>query len=373
MGDLFIYTGSDEATAAEEARKKVDALVGADKDDFNPEVFRTSDTRDDAAILDDLMSSINTPPFLVAVKTCWLQNYSGFANESAASVKSPGDLGKAIRRFTEMVKEPLPDYVNIVINASGIDKRKPFYKAISKVYKFVVFDKPDMNSRNWQQQVAELLRHRAQDKQMELSRDVIAYLMEVIGDDTGRIDPELEKLLCYAGEQPSLRDAREICIGQREASAFAINDALGKRNLGDAFTVISQSLEHSKSPDSDCMRLTRMMGRYFREVLHAKLLLAGLKVSPRELGAKIKQLGDDAKMQFPHNPLLGIHPFRLQLLAEAAERYGGPELVDIISWLAEFDKLNVSSSLPRRLALETLTMRIIKGHQQTIPTAASRL
>jgi len=365
MGVLLLLTGDDAATIAEEAHKAVEKLVGKEPDDFALEVFRTGDDRDALTVLGDLIGSVMTPPFLGGDKTVWLQNFGEFESEATASAKNPSPLAKALARLAEVISAGLPEDVNLILSGPDVDAKKALAAACKAKGKVQAFSRPVLTSRDWQREVERLLRLRADERGMRLAGPVLEYLVEVIGVDTGRLTQEVEKLYCYAGDAPTLEQAKDVCIGTREAGPFALSNAFGRRDLNEVMTVISQTLENTKAEDSACLVMTRQMGMVFRRMLHARLLMSYFKLrNPFDLPAAVRNMQPAEKEQYRGNMLFSMGDFQMRNVARDSESYAPQELLEILSWLADMDKLNVSSSLPRRLALETLALRIIAGQRK---------
>ncbi len=365
MGAIFLFSGDDAATIAEEARKTVAGLTGPEPDEFALEVIRESDDRDAAATVQDLLGSIQTPSFLGGVKTVWLSGFSAFGDEPPASEKNLSPLAKAMSQLADVIRQGIPDDINLVLSGTGVDSKKPLAKACEAAGKTRFFDQPEVDQRGWERQMQSLIRQRAGERGMTLDAAIVDYLMEAIGADTGRMTTEIEKLYCYGGENPTLEQVQELCVGNRDAGRFALSDAFGQRDLNAVFTTIGRVLDNHKNPDSACIMLTRQMAGVFQRFLHAKLLMQHLKTTPRDLGRAIEGLTPEQEAQFEGNLALGIkNAWYRGKVAEQADCYAGAELVDAVELIAQFDKLNVSSALPRRLALETLALRIITGRRR---------
>ncbi len=372
MGQIFLITGDDDASVAEETRKILTQLVGPEPDEFSIDLFKEGDDKSAAQVLEELIASVNTPSFLGGDKTVCLQNFSAFGEEAAAKDKDPKPVAKALRQLAEMIKATLPPDLNLILSGIGIDSRKGLNRACTEAGKVLVFNKPEMGKRNWEREVQDLIRQRAAERHMRLTQPMLMYLTEIIGTNTGRVVPELEKLLCYAGEEPTMAELREICVGTREASQFALSDAFGSRNLNEVLTVIDQTLAHSRNADNECIGLTRRISAIFRRMLHVKALMSYERIAnPRTLGDRVQAMSDADKAKYPGNECFGMHPFYLQNIAKGASNYSPHELLDILSWLAQFDRLNVSSSMPRRLMFETLAVRIITGHRTSARQSAA--
>lgn len=365
MGKVYLFTGDDESTISREARKTVEKLVGKDPDDFALEVLRETDDRDAAATMGEAINSILTPSFLGGEKTIWLQNFSAFGEEAAASEKKPSAVAKAISRLSELIKDGLPEDVHLVLSGTDVHGSKSLARACKAQGEVNSYAVPELNRRGWERQVETLINREADERGMKLTPSMVQYLVEAIGVATGRLANEIEKLYCFAGSEPTMEQVREICVGTREAGPFALSNAFGSRDLNAVFTAISQSLDNAKNVDSACIALTRNMGTSFRRMLHMKILMSYENLrNPNDVHPHVERMSNEEKARYPGNMVFSMSSGQKWAVAKDAVNYSGPELLEILGWLATFDKLNVSSSLPRRLALETLALRIVTGQRQ---------
>lgn len=354
MAACYLITGNDEAAIREKARACVASLVGPEPDDLTLEVCRETDDRDAATALNDLLGAVLTPSMFGGPKTIWLQDFSAFADEGRDS-----PVGKGLTQLVGLIGEGLPDDVSLVLSGPGADAKRKLCRAAKKHGELHNCRKLDLQNRRWSQEVQALIHEKATAKGLQLAPGVIGYLVETIGVDTARIDPELEKVLCFAGERPTLEQVSQVCAGSREADAFALNTAFGRRSLEDAYAAIARFMSHSRDPEGETIRLVRMTATFFKGLLEARLLMQHLRARPEALADRLTRLSPEEEEQLGENGLAGRHPYFVKLRAEEANRYRPPEILRALSLLAETDRLLVSSGLPRRLLLETLALRII--------------
>lgn len=365
MSKVFLISGNDEPRVSERARAVVDQLVGPDADEFSLETHRETDETTPAEAVRNAVGAVLTPSMFGGAKTVWLRDFP-FANEgSAADLKAKQPLALALNELLESIQRGLPDEINLVMSGQGLMKNRRIYKTLQKLVKIEFLNKPELNNRNWRANVSELLRHAAAERGMQLPRGAIEYLTEVIGVDTARIPNECEKVYCYAGNQPTLEQIREICVGNREAVFYALTDGFGSRDLNAAFRTMSQFLGHTKDPESAVIGQVRLLCKYFRQLLHIKLLTLTLKTSPSGLEAAIGSLSETQRTELAYYEAISMSTWQLRRMGEAAGRYKGSELVDAVSLLARADRMSVSSSVSRRTILETLATRIILGDRAT--------
>ena len=359
--EIHLITGDDEPRIEAEAAKRVQRLAGDNPDAFALEVLKESDNVPPEKTLNEVLTAIQTPGFFGGRKTVWLKNFHAFSgNTSAAALKRKEPVALRLDRLQKLIAENFPDEVALVMSGPGVDARSRFYTACNEAGNVVKLAKPDLGNRNWRGDVLAVLNERATELGMKLSAAVAEYLVEVIGVDTGKILQELEKLYCYAGKQPTLEQTQEICVGSRNAVFYALNNALGRRSIAGAFTAVHQLLSHSDENHA-ILGLIRQAASLFKNLLEAKLLMSHLHLrSAGALSSRLKSLNAREQELFEGNALLGMHPFRIRMLAEQAENYRGQELLRAIHVLAQADRRLVSTNLPKRLVLENLILEIMR-------------
>jgi DNA polymerase III delta subunit len=373
MAEVYLITGTDEPLIEERARKLTRQFAGDDADAFTLEIHKESDDKTPAEAIDGVIEGLLTPSLFGGMKTIWLQNFRAFsgaakkADDETEYEDGGGLLKAAAGTLAKIISDRFPEDTNLVINGPGFDGRSRLVQACRRAGTVETLDKPKISDFKWRENVVRILEASAGNRQMTLPPDACEYLLEVIGVDTGRIGNELEKIYCYAGATPSLRDIQDVCTGTREAAYFALSNMLGDRDLNGAFATINQLLGNTKNPESAVIGLLRQASNHFRQLLEARLLLRVLNVSRRgELAPAVKSMSAADREHYGNYLLLTRvkSDWQMNRLAAQARKFTGPELVNAIGLLAEADKSNVSSTLSRRLILENLTFRIIAGHPQ---------
>lgn len=361
MSKVCLISGNDETQIAAAARRCIDTWTGA-AGELAVETFKESDGRGPAQVLDAFIGAIFTPSLLGDSRTLWLKDFSAFAAEPGAKDQPDrGTVAAGLARLRQLVAAGLPDDVALVLSGPACNRTKSLWKTCAKQGETQFFEKPDLRRPEGRRELARLVAEAARSKGLTLPQPAIEYLAEIVGDDLTRLDPELEKLCCYAGEHPTLAQVTEICRGKPEAMFYALNTAVAQRDLAAAMTAIDQLLSASKDPDGAVIGLTRSLGTCLRDLLEATLLLRLLKApNPRALGDRVKTLSAEEKARLAHFGLLDKHPYVVQMRAEEAQRYSGPELLAALGRIARADRQLVSSSIPPRLLLETLVLQIVR-------------
>jgi DNA polymerase-3 subunit delta len=87
--------------------------------------------------------------------------------------------------------------------------------------------------------------------------DAARALVEIVGDDASALATEVEKLAAWsAGEHIGRREVELLAAPAQEASAWAIMDAWGARDLPGALAACQSDLEHGSDPFAIAMRLS---------------------------------------------------------------------------------------------------------------------
>jgi DNA polymerase-3 subunit delta len=165
-------------------------------------------------------------------------------------------------------------------------------------------------------------------------------LIEIVGDDVNALATEVEKLAAWtAGEPIGRREVELLAAPAQEASAWAIMDAWGARDLPGALTACQSELERGADPFAVAMRLSSQVG----------LVRQTQDLADEGFGVK-----DIAKR-------LRKHEFRVRKALGHAENYTRDELDEAVIRLAALDaSLKGASRLSGELELERAIVELVR-------------
>ncbi len=361
--NVFLITGTDQAIIATTAEKLVREVAGENPDPFSLDVIREREGASTAEVVCELLNSLASPSFLGGRKTVWLQTVSAFEAEGAKTSKTAE--AKAFAKLCEVIQAGLPEDMLLVMSGSGVDQRKRLYKVCKELGNVTVCNKPEVRNRNWQAEMGRLVQEAARAKGMRLRPDVTAYLVEVLGTDTLRIDPELEKLCCYCGgpeAQVTLADAQEICLGSGEAMSWSFSDALGHRQLDEAMRLLDVLLRQEKEPEGAVLGLLLQTAGRFRQLLQLRVFMQEKNLrSPGQVMSAVEGLSKEAKETAVASGFecISFHPYRVKMLAEQAVKFSGPELVRSIGLHRDANRACVGSNVSNRVIMEQLIIKLL--------------
>ena len=183
---------------------------------------------------------------------------------------------------------------------------------------------------------------RAQFERLGIQADGEAAraLVEIVGDDVTALATEVEKVAAWAGGEPvSRREIELLAVPAQEASAWAIMDAWGARDLTGALSACQSDLEHGSDPFALTMRLS------------AQVALVRQTQALAEEGLGVK---DIAKR-------LRKHEFRVRKALGHADNYTRDELDEAVIRLAALDAaLKGASRLTGELELERTIVELVR-------------
>ena len=189
---------------------------------------------------------------------------------------------------------------------------------------------------------------RAQFERLDVSVDGegARALVEVVGEDATALASEVDKLAAWSGGEPvGRREVELLAAPAHEASAWAIMDAWGARDLAAALAACQADLERGTEPFLVAMRL----GSQIALVRQVQTL------QEEGLGAR-----DIAKR-------LRKHEYRVRKALGHAENYSRDELDEAVVRLAALDAaLKGASRLAGELELELTLIGIVSRPEHAV-------
>lgn len=364
--NLVLITGSDPEMIGVKAKEVVRGLAGDDPDAFALDIIQETDDVQGAEVLHQVVRSLRSPPFFGNRKTVWLCGFTKFAAEGGKGAGS--EDGRAFHALYEVLKQGLPQDMALVMSGPDADQRRQLARTCKAKGQVIVCAKPQVRDRHWEQEMRRLIAARAAAKKVALPEPVCDYLVDVLGTDTGRIDGELEKLICYVGgpEQPlTLAAAEAVCSGTGETVSWALTDALGRRDLAEVLRVVDVVLRTSKDPDKAARGLLLQVARHMRYLLQIRVFMQQRNLQrAKAVRAVVTEFDEEERNGCQRRGLefVAFHPYRIGSLAQQACNYEGRELVQAIPVLRDAHRDCVTGVAADRVILENAAMRIVRKH-----------
>ena len=358
--NIFAFFGSDEAQVKEAALTLSQKIAPPD-DDFGLEIVNgNADNSDHASeIIGLTIQAIQTLPFFGGDKVVWLQGANFFGDSITG--KSETTLS-AVQSLVDLLDAGLPPDVKLIISASEIDKRRIFYKNISKIAEVEIFDKVDISKAGWESQVIGWVTVRARELNLQFEGNAMDRFVMMVGADTRLLQNELEKLSLFVGERPATdKDVRQLAAQSHTGVVFEIGDAIAKKNLPLALELIDLQLRQGENPVG--ILLAAIVPRV-RSLLHATDIVErhGIRAgrSYPAFQSALSGLPPSATAHLPRTKdgsKLNVYP--LFLAAQESGRFSLKELRNALEACLEANLRLVTTQLEPQLVLSQLVTRIL--------------
>jgi DNA polymerase-3 subunit delta len=190
-----------------------------------------------------------------------------------------------------------------------------------------------------QKEVIPWIRTIARELGREITAEAAGYLQEAVGRDLQGIYHELSKASLYIGERKriELTDVEKVVSEVRGTTIFELTKAIGERDLKQALRALERIWESGEPP----LKILGMISRQFRHLLMTKEVLThggGTEEVKKEVGIS--------------------NPYYLRELTAQAKGFSQASLQRAIKSLWQADLKLKRSSLPRRLLLEGLIIKL---------------
>jgi DNA polymerase-3 subunit delta len=243
-----------------------------------------------------------------------------FAARRAVIVRGADQLKGEGEEMVGLLADP-PEDVVLILVAGKVDKRKTLWKRITEGA--TVVDAEPLKGRSLQSFVGTEIRRRG----LKIDEDGQTELLERVGQDLRRLIGELEKLDAFAGPggRLSAEDVAKVLGRGIARPLYRLSDAMMERRLSEVLLLVEERLEDGEP----AQRILATLHRSVRQTRAARALQAAR--APREqLAAR-----------------LGVPPFKIGEVMDAARRWSEDELRRAVAALSRADRRMKTGSDPR--------------------------
>jgi len=245
---LQLIFGEDEYLVSSKAKEIVGGLVPAEEQSLGLEIVGGQAESVDAALqaMRRCEEALQTPGFLGGRKVVWFQDVSFLYDNVVGKAE---DVKGRASQVAALLKAGLLPGVSFVVTAPKVDKRYAFFKAFKEAGEIHEFAIPE-KSHAAEQQAADMLATLLADSGLKMPGAVRVAFLDRSGTDTRQLAGEVEKLAVYLGnrKEVALADVDAVTCPSRNALAWDLADAIGKRELGGALATLDRLLYQKESP-----------------------------------------------------------------------------------------------------------------------------
>ena len=359
---IFAVVGSDESEVKRRAAQLAGELLAADASEFGRDVIDgcADNAEQAAARIHETIQALLTLPFFGSEKLVWLKSANFLADSVTGRSATVLD---ALEALQSTLNEGLPDGVKFLLSAIDVDKRRGFYKSLSKLGKVEVFDKIDSTRSGWEEEVAPVVAQRASERGLRMSGETLEIFTMLTGGDSRTIDNELEKLDLFLGAQRrdvSEEDVRLLVPLTRAGVMFELSNAVAQRDAKRCLSLVEQLL---KQGENAVGILLAAIAPTVRNLLLVKDLMQRHRLArPQHAGffsGALNRLPQNALEHLPRKKDGSLNAYPLGVAALHAHRFQASELRALLDACLRANAHLVTTSADENVVLSELIAKVV--------------
>jgi len=361
LSNIYAVVGSDEAEVKRVAADLAAELTPPDAGDFGLEIIDgCADNAEQAGSrVRSAIEALQTLPFFGSAKLVWLKNVNFLSDTvvgRSASVQS------ALEELADVINADIGTDVTLLVSATDVDKRRSFYKALSKRAELQVFDRLDSSRSGWEEEATEIVRRRAETRGLDFDEAALELFVLLTGGDTRQIENELEKIEIFLGKirQVTLDHVRELVPLSRGGVIFELGNALAERDLGRALRLVRRLLDQGETAIG--ILLVAILPT-IRNLLLAKDLMERHRIPkphvPFQFISALNRLSPIATEHLPRKKDGAISGYALGIAAQNAHRFETKQLIEGMDACLAANLRLVTSQLDHELILTEIVVKVI--------------
>jgi len=312
--NIYVISGKDKFLLSSACEPLIDKLLPAEQ-----RMMSLYQADADKAVIADVLDELRTLPFLTEKRVVLIKDADKFISENRQSLENYFD-------------KPCPTGI-LILTVDSWKKNTRLAKKLPAVGTLI----ETSEIKPWQlpKYAADYARDRYE---VTFERGASDILVELIGDDPGRICSEVDKLAIYIGDKKTITNQHiENLIGHnRMFGAFAVIDAITQGSIANAANRLRNMFASDKSAE---FTVVGAFAYHFRRMFKAKALQQK-GVNADAIAGQLRIWGNkDA--------------FFRQLNKMSLRRIGS-----IISHLARIDYMIKTGQTTAKVAMERLIMKI---------------
>lgn len=352
--------GSDEAAVKRKATDLAQRLASAEAGEFGIETIDgASDNVEGAAsAIRSTIAALETLPFFGGEKLVWLKSANFLTDDSrgksASVLESLDDLAELLRRG-------LPEGVTFLISAIAPDKRRSFYKALSKIAELEVFDEPDLNRSGWEEAALEVARAEAKDRGLTFEEEALELFVLSTGGDSRTVTNELEKLMLYGPDGAiTVAQVRDLVPISRAGVIFELGNALARHDVTLALKLVRDLLDQGETAIG--ILLATLLPT-IRNLLLAKDLMERHRLprphAPFAFISTLNRLPSESTEHLPRKKDGTVNAYALGIAAMNAHRFESGDLVEAMEACLQANLQLVTTQLNQQLVLTEVVVKLL--------------
>jgi len=358
---IYAVVGSDEGAVKSRARQLAEQLTPKDAGDFGQDLIDGAADNADQAVsrIHSAIEAVQTLPFFGPGKLVWLKDVS-FCGDTVTG-KSTQVLA-ALDQLQQFLSTGVPPGVFFLLSTSEIDKRRSFYKWITKTAIVEQFDRIDTSRSGWEEEAESLARGLAAERRLVFQPEALEMFVRLAGADTRQLRNELEKIDLYLGEKREIDSelVRNLVARTATGVIWELGNAIAKRQLSRALALLDQLLFQGETPIGI---LYAAIIPTVRNLLVTKEILETYDVrppsAPYQFNSVITRLPQEAQNFLPRRKDGNVNAYGLGIAACEVHRFSQPQLIHGFEECLKANIQLVTTQLEPRLVLSKLLVSLL--------------
>ena len=260
--------------------------------------------------------------------------------------------------LAEFIEGGLPPWAILLISTSHVDKRIRLYRKLEQ--EGVILDlsiERERSGRIKRETLTELVDRRVKDAGKKIEPLARNMILARAGDELWSVHQEMEKLLIYVGDRPTLTagDVDEIFLDEAGAWIFDLTAAIAQRNSLVALTHLRRLLFQGEPP----LRLLGTIAGDVRRLLAARNLMDGELRQRWRSGMTFQEF--QRNVLGKRGPFLVQNPYGDFMSFQRADPFATQELVRYLHLIYRTDIKLKSTGKPPRMVMENLILEMCQG------------
>ncbi|MBU3665894.1 MAG: DNA polymerase III subunit delta [Chthoniobacterales bacterium] len=361
--NVQLVAGNDEMAVKARAKELAAELAPAEGGEFAVETLdaHADNAEHAASIIREAILSLSMPGFLASEKLVWLKSANFLSDTQLGGSKT---VLEALEALQKILEGGLPEGTRLLFSAISPDKRRTFYKSLTKLAAAEVLDKPSGGPRFDEDDAArQAAVSAARERKLKFAPDALERFAAYVGSDTRQVLNELDKIDTYLGDERrdiSEEDITLLVPQTRRGIIFELGNCIARRNLQSASNCLQKLL--AQGEDSVGLLYAAIMPTIQRMTAAAILIEEyGLRVPPSypAFQSALEQLPEDAKEILPRKKDGTLNAYGFYMSAQEAKRFKVRELADATIACAEAATSIMSTGSDPALILQQLLVRIL--------------
>lgn len=301
----------------------VESYLNEKKDDFNYVKYNLYDTS-----FNQIIEEALTMPFISEKKAIVVKNAFIFTGEKVSKDIQPNN--EQVNEFLE--KYDGENFIIFEVYQNKLDERKKITKTLKKTSKLTKVEQmSEQEIKNW-------IKNKLHENFKDIKQDALDLFIELTGINFNIVSQELEKIILFLGERPTInkKDVEEIINRSLEQNVFLLTEYIQKGEKYKAIQLIKDLIVMKEEP----IKLLALITSNYRLYYQCKIL--------SRKGYSGQQIAKT----------INVHPYRVKLALNQVKHYQLTHLLNIIDQCAETDYKLKSSYMDKQLILELFILSL---------------